>query len=97
MNLSLADIFFTNDITYTYDEYQAHLEQTRRFAERFGNLRIVYDPSPTFRNITYKVIGNQMVIISKNKYPTIHFIIHHKRMVQAFRDFIPPLKDNMRD
>ncbi|WP_316607866.1 hypothetical protein [uncultured Ruminococcus sp.] len=97
LNLSLADIFCPSDITYTYEEYQAHLEQTRRFAERFGNLRIVYDPSPTFRNITYKVIGNQMVIISKNKYPTIHFIIHHKRMVQAFRDFIPPLKDNMKD
>lgn len=97
LNLSLADIFCPNDITYTYEEYQAHLEQTRRFAERFGNLRIVSDPSPTFRNITYKIIGNQMVIVSKNKYPTIHFMIHHKRMVQAFRDFIPPLKDNVKE
>lgn len=97
LNLSLADIFCPNDITYTYEEYQAHLEQTRRFAERFRNLRIVPDPSPTFRNITYKVIGNQMVIVSKNKYPTIHFMIHHKRMVQAFRDFIPPLKDNVKE
>lgn len=93
LNLSLADIFAETDVPYTYEEYAAHLRQTFAFAETHGNMHVRSDPSPIFRNITYSVIGNKQVIVSKNKFPTIHFVIHHKKMVQAFRSFIPPIRE----
>jgi hypothetical protein len=39
------------------------------------------------------VIEKTAVIVSKNKFPTIHFIIHHKKMVDAFSGFVPLIKD----
>ncbi|MBQ9679236.1 MAG: helix-turn-helix transcriptional regulator [Ruminococcus sp.] len=97
LNLALSEIFFETDIPYLYEEYNAHLHETEEFAEKHENLTVTRDPTPTFRNITYSVIGNQQVIVSKNKYPTIHFVIHHKKMVQAFRNFIPPIKEEQNE
>ncbi len=92
LNLALADIFFESDITYTFDEYEAHLGETRGFAGSHTNVVLNEEPSPTFKNITYSVIGDKAVVVSKNKYPTIHFIIRHPRMVSSFKSFIPPIK-----
>lgn len=91
LNLALSDIFMETDVAYRYEEYAAHLEQTKAFAEKFTNLTVEFDPEPPFRNISYAVIGSKHVIVSKNKYPTIHFVIHHRKMVQAFQSFMPPL------
>ena len=92
IHLALSDIFCETDIPYTYEEYSAHLQATRDFAGKYPNLTVNTDPAPAFRNITYSVLQNEAVIVSKNKYPTIHFIIHHKKLVQAFSNFTPPLK-----
>ena len=91
LNLALSDLFIDADVAYTYAEYAAHLEQTKAFAGAFPNLTVEFDPEPAFRNISYTVIGSKHVIVSKNKFPTIHFVIHHRKMVQAFQSFIPPL------
>ena len=92
IHLALSDIFCETDIPYTFEEYSAHLQATRDFADKYPNLTVNTDPAPAFRNITYSVLQNEAVIVSKNKYPTIHFIIHHKKLVQAFSNFTPPLK-----
>ena len=94
VNLALAEIFYEADIPYRFEEYQAHLHATEAFAAAHPNLTLSRNPSPVFRNITYSVIGSSQVIVSKNKSPTIHFIIHHKKMVKAFQSFMPPFKDN---
>lgn len=91
LNLALSELFIETDVACRYEEYAAHLEQTKAFAEAFPNLTVEFDPVPAFRNISYTVIGNKHVIVSKNKCPTIHFVIHHRKMVQAFQSFIPPL------
>ncbi len=91
LNLALSELFVETDVAYRYNEYVEHLEQTKAFASAFPNLTVEFDPVPAFRNISYTVIGNKHVIVSKNKFPTIHFIIHHRKMVQAFQNFIPPL------
>lgn len=93
LNLSLAELFFETDVPYTYEEYAIHLEQTKKFSQRHGNMKLELDDTPAFRNISYAIIGNRLVIVSKNKFPTIHFVIHHKRMVKAFLDFIPPIRE----
>ena len=92
IHLALSEMFCETDVPYTYEEYTAHLQATKYFAVQHPNLTVKTDRSPAFRNITYSVIHADTVIVSKNKYPTIHFVIHHKKMVQAFRNFTPPLR-----
>lgn len=93
LNLALSELFIETDVPYRYEEYRAHLEQTCAFAQTFPNLTLQFDVKPPFRNISYTVVANRHVIVSKNKYPAIHFIIHHRKMVQAFQNFIPPVDD----
>ena len=52
------------------------------------------DPAPAFRNLSYTVVGERLVIVSKNKSPAIHFAIHHPKMVQAFLGFQPPIRES---
>lgn len=92
IHLALSEMFCETDVPYTYEEYAAHLQATKFFAVQHPNLTVKTDSSPAFRNITYSVIHADTVIVSKNKYPTIHFVIHHKKMVQAFKNFTPPLR-----
>ena len=92
IHLALSEMFCETDVPYTYEEYAAHLQATKYFAVQHPNLTVKTDSSPAFRNITYSVIHADTVIVSKNKYPTIHFVIHHKKMVQAFKNFTPPLR-----
>lgn len=94
VHLALSELFYEKEIAYTYDEYSAHLALTEAFSEKYPNLTVEKDPSPAFRNITYSVIQNRMVIVTKNKYPTIHFVIHHKKMIRAFQTFTPPVRDH---
>lgn len=94
LNLALSELFFETDVPYRYEDYAEHLRQTEAFAAQYPNLTLELDPTPTFRNISYTIIGNKQVIVSKNQFPTIHFVIHHKKMVQAFRKFIPPIRDS---
>lgn len=89
--LSLADLFIENDIPYTPEEYETHLKETLRFAKKHPNLTIEQNPHPAFHNISFTVAGDRLVTVSKEKSPAIHFVIHHKKMVQAFRNFIPPI------
>ncbi|WP_316637854.1 helix-turn-helix transcriptional regulator [uncultured Ruminococcus sp.] len=93
IHLALAEMFYETDVPYTYEEYSAHLQATLAFAEQHRNITVKPDPAPVFRNITYSVIEKTAVIVSKNKFPTIHFIIHHKKMVDAFSGFVPLIKD----
>ena len=91
IHLALSEMFFEAEVPYTYAEYTAHLQATKRFAEHYPNLTVRTDGNPAFRHITYSVIQNDAVVVSKNKCPTIHFIINHKKMVQAFQNFTPPV------
>ena len=95
LQLALSELFFPTDVPYTYQEYQAHLAHTRAFAAAHDGMTLEADAYPTFRNISYTVIGEQCVVVSKNKSPTIHFVIHHEKMVEAFLGFIPPLREDL--
>lgn len=91
--LCLSEIFVEEDICYTYEEYKQHLQQTFFFAEQYENCHIQTSDVPSFRNISFSIIGSKCVVVSKDKSPTIHFVIHHPKMVQAFKNFIPPIVD----
>lgn len=91
MSVSLSGIFYDKEITYTYDEYLEHLDLTRRFAESHQNYNMKPDKGQAFRNIQITMRENKWVMISKNKAPVIHFVIHHPKMVEAFNNFTAPV------
>ena len=94
LSLALADLFIETDIPYTYEEYNAHLQATIRFAAEHPGVTLEQNPAPAFHNISFTIPGSRLVIVSKEKSPAIHFVIHHKMMVQAFLNFIPPIVDH---
>ena len=93
LNLSLSEIFFETDVPYTYEIYSRHLEATRAYTASHPNLVLEPDPAPAFRNLSYTIVGEKLVIVSKTKSPAIHFAIHHPKMVQAFIGFQPPIRE----
>ncbi|MGN0165323.1 MAG: helix-turn-helix domain-containing protein [Lachnospiraceae bacterium] len=90
-HLELSEMFFGRDIPYSKEEYEEHLQQTKAFTAQYENCILKIEQTPVFRNITLSIIEGSCVVVSKEKNPVIHFIIHHPKMVQAFRDFIPPI------
>ncbi len=94
--LAVAELFCTRDIAYTPAQYNAHLRQTRQFAEAYAGCTLTQNPAPAFRNISYAVISRRCVLVSKNKSPTIHFVIQHPKMVDAFVHFAPPVRESDR-
>lgn len=93
INISLSELFIEEEFAYHYEEYLEHLQQTCQFAESSDNCMIKTEEKRIFRNISFSIINGKCVIVSKAKKPTIHFIIHHPKMVRAFEMFIPPLRE----
>lgn len=90
LTLPLSDLFIDHTIVYTYEQYQRHAEALRQMAAENPRLQIEWDSRPVFRNLSFMVIGDQAVIVSKENSPAIHFVIRHRRMIEAFRNFTPP-------
>ena len=76
-NLLLSDIFYEKRINYTYEEYLQHLDETIEFSKKNKNYKLNKLETSTFKNITVTILSKQLVIISKEENPTIHFIIKH--------------------
>lgn len=92
--LSLADVFLDEEIALTKDEYEACLLAIDRLSEEYPNLQLEMNHKPTFHHINIAILGDRAVIVSKEKSPTIHFVIHHKKIIRAFQNFIPPLVED---
>lgn len=93
MTLSLSGIFYEQDIFYTYEEYQAHLQQTKQFAESHPNYHLNQTASYTFRNLQINMHEGKWAMVSKGKSPAIHFVIHHPKLRKAIENFIPPVTE----
>ena len=92
-NLLLSDIFYNKKITYTYEEYICHLKETEDFTKKHSNYKLNKLSFLTFKNITITILGKELVIISKEENPTIHFIIRHPKLVNAISNFKPIVKE----
>lgn len=91
VNLSLDGAFIETDIPYTYEEYLAHMNLTKEFAESHENYTINDTSTQAFRNIQIHILEGKYVMISKMKTPVIHFVIRHPKMVNALENFIAPV------
>ena len=93
MSLSLSGMFLEQDILYTYEDYQAHMRQTERFAERHPNYCVRRTSAHAFRNLQILLHEGQWAMVSKSRSPAIHFVIHHPKLREALERFVPPMTE----
>ncbi|MDD7209407.1 MAG: hypothetical protein PUH29_05055, partial [Lachnospiraceae bacterium] len=89
--MSLSGMFYEKDIFYRWDDYREHLKQAREYAKQHANYRMVETSSPAFRNIQIYIREGKWAIVSKNKTPSIHFLIRHPKMRNAFENMVVPV------
>ena len=91
LSLFLADSFFETEIYYTYEDYLEHLKLTKEYSENNTNYKLTFNNHHIFKNIQILILEKHWVMISKNKNPSIHFVIHHPKLRNAIENFIPPV------
>ena len=91
LSLFLADSFFETEIYYTYEDYLEHLKLTKEYFENNTNYKLTFNNHHIFKNIQILILEEHWVMISKNKNPSIHFVIHHPKLRNAIENFIPPV------
>lgn len=94
MTLSLSGMFYESDITYTYEDYIAHLKQSENYAKNHPNYILNQNSANTFCNLQVLIHEGSWAMISKNKSPAIHFVIHHPKLRKAIENFMPPVVEN---
>ena len=93
MLLPLSEIFYEKDIVYTYAEYLEHMEQTITYSQNNSNYTVKQNSSSPFRNIQIRILEGKWVVISKNKTPAIHFVIHNPQLRNALENMVIPVYD----
>ena len=79
VSVFLSEVFYEKNIYYTYEEYLAHVRDTAHYLNRYPKTEINTSASQIFRNIAIAVINDKYVVISKNRRPSIHFVIQHPK------------------
>ena len=93
LSLFLADSFYENEIYYTYEEYLEHLELSKEYAKNNTNYKLTFNNHHIFKNIQILILEKHWVMVSKNKSPSIHFVIQHSKLRNAIENFIPPVEE----
>lgn len=87
--LSLGIGFTKFSIPYTYDTYLEHVNLTRKYAKTHSAFKLKEQSRCFFRNIQIFISKDKdnkkssWVLVSKSLSPSIHFIIHHPKLVEA--------------
>ena len=93
VSLTFADIGKDIVVDYSYEEYWAHLEATKRMGEEYKNLEIVTGPGLSLRNVNLQLVFGQSVILSKSHAPLVCFVIKHPNLVRTIEEFISNRSD----
>ena len=93
MLLPLSEIFYEKDIVYTYAEYLEHMEQTITYSQNNSNYTVKQNSRYPFKNIQIRILEGKWVVISKNKTPAIHFVIHNPQLRNALENMVIPAYD----
>ena len=93
MLLPLSEIFYEKDIVYTYAEYLEHMEQTITYSQNNSNYTVKQNSRYPFKNIQIRILAGKWVVISKNKTPAIHFVIHNPQLRNALENMVIPVYD----
>lgn len=91
LSLSLSLMFGDTNYEYTFDEYAEHLRLTNEFAKKNKNYSVAQTRENAFANIQITAHENEFVMISKNKAPTIHFVVRHPILREAIENLEFPV------
>ena len=89
--LPLSDIFYEENIYYTWEMYKQHLESTLNYEKTHQNYCIKQNQQSAFRNIQIRIHEKKWVLVSKNRTPAIHFLIRHPKKRNAIENIIIPI------
>lgn len=92
--LSLAECFLEKDIHLTYEEYQACIKAGRDYAKANENYQFNLTKIKGFHNIQITCFEGKWCMISKNRAPAIHFVIHHPKLRYALENIVLPIRDD---
>lgn len=85
--ISLSGMFRENEICYTYEEYLEHFKLVEEYSAAHNNFTYKTSDKLKFRNIQVQILEKKCIVISKEKAPTIHFVIRHRKMIDALYNF----------
>ena len=88
LSLSVQELFYEKEIRYTYDEYTEHLRLTKEFLSQYPGCTVKTRKEPVFNNISITSVADNLVMISKNRAPAIHFVITHPDLANAVSEII---------
>ena len=91
--LPLADGFLEKDLVLTFQEYTACIAAARRYSEEQKNYDFRLTKVKGFHNIRLTFHEGKWCMVSKNKSPSIHFIIHHPKLRYALENVMFPIQD----
>ena len=89
--LSLENIFCDLEIKYNYEEYLEHYNSTINYKNK--NYLVINNEYKTFNNINISILKDKYVHLTKSGDPIIHFIIRHKKLMDAIDNFDPLVKE----
>ena len=91
--LPLAECFLEKDICLTYEEYKACIKAAGDYAEANENYQFNLTKIKGFHNIQITCFEGKWCMISKNRAPAIHFVIHHPKLRYALENMVLPIRD----
>ena len=91
--LPVADCFLEQDIVLTFQEYTECIAAAKEYASRQENYNFRLTRVKSFHNIQITCHEEKWCMVSKNKAPSIHFVIHHPKLCYALENVILPIQD----
>ena len=92
--LPIAECFLEKDIHLTYEEYLACIKAGRDYAKANENYQFNLTKIKGFHNIQITCFEGKWCMISKNRTPAIHFVIHHPKLRYALENMVLPIRDD---
>lgn len=92
LTLAVSESFIEKDISYTYEEYLEHIEDTKKLSS-YENVTVELINTKGFKNLQISIKDNEYAMISKEKTPAIHFVINHPKLIDALKNMVIPYMD----
>ena len=91
--LPVAGCFLEENILLNYEEYRACAEAAEKYAKKQEAYEFVSARVGGFRNIQINCHVGKWCMVSKNKAPSIHFVIYHPKLRHALENVYLPIRD----
>jgi len=93
VTLPLAGCFLEKDVPLTFQEYTECINAAKKYASKEENYEFRITKVKGFHNIQITCHEEKWCMVSKNKAPSIHFIIRHPRLLYALENMVLPVRD----